>query len=168
MTTPISPLTNKEYEDPQKEFWHNPAWSTSKRWSPPTGDKVLRCLPTEACKTDAEYDECLNTHVADCDEESCCERTVLDARYKLRPPKTKKGIPKSSRYPFATGKSDSSARSKKRLVVDYRAINDKERMRCDPHGVYSVCPKQPTTWSEWVWKQFALWQPQKAHNILRL
>ena len=59
LTTPINPLTGKEYDDPQKEFGHNSAWSTTKRWSPPRGDKVLRCLPTEACATDAEYDECL-------------------------------------------------------------------------------------------------------------
>ena len=162
---PINPITQHEYTDPHKEFWHNPAWSTSKRWSPPSGHKVLRCLPTEACQTDEEFDQCLQKHVAECDDESCCERTVLDSRYKLRPP-SKKGIPKTSRYPFAADKSKQRNEKKERLVVDYRYLG-KERHVCDLRGGFNTCsgPPQPTTWSGWIWKKLALWQPQKAHDL---
>ena len=41
---PINPLTGKEYSDPHKEF-ATPPWQTSRRWSPPRGNEVLRCLP---------------------------------------------------------------------------------------------------------------------------
>ena len=104
----------------------------------------------------------MQKHVAECDDESCCERTVLDSRYKLRPP-SKKGIPKTSRYPFAADKSKQRSKNKERLVVDYRGLGNVY----DPRGGFNTRSEQPqpTTWSGWIWRKLALWQPQKAHDL---